>query len=108
VTKGKKGKLVAVLLGLSMVTIGSPLLAASGGLDTLTATDIVSKIGNIIKLIAGILGVVVTSLGFLIGGVKSLNGADDAMKYIKGGAIGGFLCFAAWGIAKLLMGQIGG
>jgi len=102
----KRHEKLWILLAVVFVAAAVPAFAAAPP-DLLTEPDIKEKIGKIIKLISGILGIVVVAIGFLIGGVKSLNGAEDAMKWIKGGTIGGFLCFSAWGLAKLFMSTAG-
>ncbi len=76
---------------------------AAGAFDTLSEQTIVSKIGNVIKLIAGIGAILVTSIGLLVGGFKALNGAEDSLQWIKGGIFGGFLCAGSWALANLFI-----
>ncbi len=75
----------------------------AGGLDSVSESGIVQRLGNIISMIAGIVAPVVLAAGLLIGGIKYHDGDEEAMSYIKGGVIGGFISFAAWGIAKWLL-----
>jgi hypothetical protein len=93
---------VAGLL-LGFVIMSSMNVWAAGAFDTLSEQTIVSKIGNVIKLIAGIGAILVTSIGLLVGGFKALNGAEDSLQWIKGGIFGGFLCAGSWALANLFI-----
>jgi len=106
VTNEKKKLLMT--LGIASVVFASPVLAASSGLDTLTSEDLTQKIGNIVKLIGGWGGLSIAAVGFIGGGFKFAKGSEGAVKFIIGCAIGSFCCFAAWGLAKLFISQVGG
>lgn len=95
-------------LAITLAVFSAPVLAASSGLDTLTNEDLTQKIGNIVKMIGSWGGLAIAAVGFIGGGFKFAKGSEGAVKFIIGCAIGSFCCFAAWGLAKLFMGQIGG
>ena len=87
----------AVMTGLAAKNLWAP------GLTNVSESSIIQSIGNIIALISGIATPIVVSSGLLIGGIKYYNGDEDAMSYIKGGIVGGIICFSAWGLAKLVV-----
>ena len=106
--KGFSGRAMAkgISLSLGLMLVASVCFAAAG-FDSLSEQTIVEKIGNVIKLISGIMAPVILAAGLLIGGVKSMNGSEDATTWIKRGLIGGILCAGAWGLSKLLISVMG-
>ena len=72
------------------------------GLSDVSESSLKESIGNVIMLVAGVVGPVVLAMGLLVGGIKYHNGDEQALGYIKGGVVGGLLSFGAWGISKWL------
>ena len=72
------------------------------GLSNVSESTLKDSIGNVIMLVAGVVGPVVLAMGLLVGGIKYHNGDEQALGYIKGGVVGGLLSFGAWGISKWL------
>lgn len=100
-TNEKKKELMILLIVLSLVTVGSPLLAAGG--DSLTEGDIEAKIASVIKMISGWSALIIASGGLIAGGYKFFNGSEGAMKFIIGSLAGAGLASIAWGGAKLFL-----
>jgi hypothetical protein len=89
--------------GIAVVVAATAPSWAAGAFDSLTEQSITQKVGNLIKLIAGIAGIVVLSVCLLTGGIKSMTGGEDSWEWIKRGLVGGGLCFGCWGLAKLFV-----
>ncbi len=97
----RKSVTQSIRMGLTLMAFNSSCLWAEG-LSSVTESSLKDSIGNVIMLVAGVVGPVVLAIGLLVGGIKYHNGDEEALSYIKGGIVGGLLSFGAWGISKWL------
>lgn len=102
---GRSRVKAVVILAVALMSVS---LSSAAGLTSVSEGQIVNAVGNVIALIAGILAPIALAIGLLMGGWKYWQGEEDAMQYIRGGIIGGVICFSAWGLAKLIMSYFGG